>query len=86
MQATHLEDDLRIDSAMSLTQARVGCDFRIAWLHDGPESDQLREMGFCERMRVRKLTDGRNLLCLVCGARLAISRELAQRIMVRPAA
>ncbi len=74
-------DDLHADSLLSLSQAKVGCDFRIRAL-TGPACDQLRNLGFCETLQVRKLADGRNLICSVCGTRLALSRELASHVMV----
>lgn len=44
----------------------------------------MRDLGFCEKMRLRKLTHGRNLICSMCGTRLAISRELADQVVVEP--
>ena len=76
--------DLKRDSALNLSQAAVGCDFQITQLN-GPACRQLREIGFCEEMRIRKLADGRNLLCKVCGTRLALSRELAEQVFLEPA-
>ncbi len=35
-------------------------------------------------MQVRKLADGRNMICSVCGTRMAISRELAEQVQVSP--
>jgi hypothetical protein len=35
-------------------------------------------------VNVRKLADGRNLICSVCGTRLAVSNELAEQIKVTP--
>ena len=74
-------NDLEADSLLSLSQAKVGCDFRIRFLN-GPACEQLRQLGFCESLQVRKLADGRNLICTVCGTRLALSRELANQVMV----
>lgn len=76
-------EDLEIDSAMTLNQVGVGCDVRIRVLN-GPSCDRLRDMGFCEQLQVRKLAGGRNLICSVCGTRLAISRELAEQVVVTP--
>jgi ferrous iron transport protein A len=75
--------DLELDSLQSLSQARVGCDFQIRFL-DGPACDQLRNLGFCESLQVRKLSGGRNLICSVCGTRLAVSSELAEQVKVTP--
>jgi hypothetical protein len=41
-------------------------------------------MGFCEEIRLMKLSGGRNLLCRVCGTKMAISRELADQVWVTP--
>jgi ferrous iron transport protein A len=73
--------ELETDSLLSLSQAQVGCDFRIKFLN-GPACEQLRKLGLCETLQVRKLADGRNLICSVCGTRLALSRELASQVMV----
>ena len=74
---------LETDSAMTLSQASVGCDFMIQVV-DGPQCDRLRDLGFCESLQVRKLADGRNMICTVCGTRMAISRELAEQVKVSP--
>jgi Fe2+ transport system protein FeoA len=76
----NIAQDLQQDSLISLEQAKVGCEFHIRFLQ-GPACEQLRQMGFCESMRVKKITDGRNLLCTVCGTKLALSRELAHQII-----
>ena len=75
--------DLEIDSLQSLAQAKVGCDFQIRYL-EGPGCDQLRRLGFCETLQVRKLAGGRNLICSVCGTRLAVSSALAEQVIVSP--
>ncbi|MDF1737766.1 MAG: FeoA domain-containing protein [Verrucomicrobiales bacterium] len=75
--------DLKIDSLQSLSQAQVGCDFQIKVI-EGPGCDQLRKLGFCETLQVRKLADGRNLICNVCGTRMAVSKELAEQVKVTP--
>ena len=75
--------ELETDSALTLSQASVGCDFRIQDV-DGPQCERLRDLGFCESLEVRKLANGRNLICSVCGTRLAISRELGEQVKVSP--
>jgi ferrous iron transport protein A len=77
--------DLEIDSAMTLNQVGVGCDVRIRVL-SGPGCDRLRDLGFCEQLQLRKLSNGRNLVCSVCGTRMAISRELADQVLVEAVA
>lgn len=68
----------------SLRDAKAGGEFRIAQVK-GPACRQLRDMGFCEEMQVKKLSGGRNLRCLICGTRLALSEHLAAQIEVVPA-
>lgn len=80
---TTLAADLKVDSAMTLNQAKVGCDMQIRVL-SGPGCDRLRDLGFCEQLQVRKLAGGRNLICSICGTRMAISRELAEQVLVSP--
>ena len=75
--------DLKIDSAMTLNQVKVGCDVQIRIL-SGPGCDRLRDMGFCEELQLRKLTSGRNMICSICGTRMAISKELAEQVLVSP--
>lgn len=70
---------------VTLNQVKIGCDVRIESI-SGPGCDRLRDMGFCEQLQIRKLSNGRNLICSVCGTRLAISRELAEQVKVAPVA
>ncbi len=78
-----LAGDLKIDSAMTLNQVKVGCDVQIRFL-SGPGCDRLRDLGFCEELQLRKLTSGRNMICSICGTRMAISKELAEQVLVSP--
>lgn len=71
------------EKPVTLNQAGVNCDVRISSL-TGPACDRLRDLGFCEQMQLRKLSNGRNLVCTVCGAKMAISRELAEQVLVSP--
>ncbi|MDF1825541.1 MAG: FeoA family protein [Verrucomicrobiales bacterium] len=79
-----LVQELKSDSLQSLSQAKVGCDFQIRRL-EGPGCDQLRNLGFCESLQVRKLANGRNLICSVCGTRVALSSDLADQVKVEAA-
>ena len=72
-----------IDCSVPLSKACVGSDFTIQGV-TGPQCAKLRDLGFCESMQVRKLADGRNMICSLCGTRMAISRELAEQVMVSP--
>ncbi len=67
----------------TLNEVGVNCDVRISRL-SGPSCDRLRDLGFCEQMQLRKISNGRNLVCTVCGAKMAISRELAEQVLVTP--
>jgi len=78
-----LTAELETDSAMTLNQVSVGCDVMIRFL-SGPGCERLRDLGFCEQMQLRKLAGGRNLICSVCGTRMAISRDLADQVLVAP--
>lgn len=72
---------LDVEAMMSLAQASVGCQFRILRLEGkGAECVRLRSRGFCEDMEIRKLSGGRNMICTVCGTRMALSQELADCI------
>lgn len=82
---TNIAYDLQQDTLISLEQAKVGCEFHIRFIN-GPACDRLRQMGFCESMRVKKLTDGRNMICTVCGTKMALSRELAHQVLVEQSA
>lgn len=68
---------------LTLNEVAVNCDVRISAL-TGPACDRLRDLGFCEQMQLRKISNGRNLVCTVCGAKMAISRELAEQVLVSP--
>ena len=70
---------------VSLSQACVGKRLMIRSLQ-GPGCQRLRELGFCESMAVVKLANGRNMVCAVCGTRMALSRDLGDQVMVSPLA
>jgi ferrous iron transport protein A len=68
-----------------LSRVIAGTAVRIKRLSAPPEvTHRLREMGFCEEQQIKLLTDHPNLICLVCNARLGISVELADIILVEP--
>ena len=71
----------------SLAQAKTGMILRVRELSAPAEiAGRLRELGFCEQQRVRLLSKHTNVICQVCNVRLGISRDLAQMIVVEPAA
>jgi len=68
-----------------LNRVRAGMAVRITELSAPPEVTQrLREIGFGERQVIRLLIRSSNLICQVCNARLALSSQLAQMIIVEP--
>jgi len=44
---------------------------------------RLREVGFCEKAEIQLLSRGGQIICNVCGTRLALSRALAKKIWVK---
>lgn len=68
-----------------LSRMRAGAAVRIKKLCAAPEvQNRLREIGFCEEQVINLLTSQGNFICQVCSARLAISAQLAQLILVEP--
>ena len=66
-----------------LSRVVAGSAVRIKELSTPPDvSHRLREMGFCEDQRIKLLSRHSNLICLVCNARLGISSQLADHILV----
>ena len=68
-----------------LSRVTAGTAVRIKQLPASPEvSHRLREMGFCEEQKIKLLARHSNVICQVCNARLGISTQLADGIMVEP--
>jgi Fe2+ transport system protein FeoA len=68
-----------------LNRVEAGVAVRIKKLTASPDiQTRLRELGFCEEQIIRLLTTHVNYICLVCNARLALSRKLAELILVEP--
>ena len=72
-----------IDS-VTLAQANVGCRLLIQTVQ-GKSCKQLMKMGFCEKMEVLKHSNGRNMVCTVCGVKMALNKKLADQVLVCPA-
>lgn len=70
----------------TLTSAAAGNTWRISSFNsgDGSGCKQLREMGFCEKLKVTKLSNGRNIICVTCGTKLVLNRKLADQVLVCP--
>jgi len=72
-------------SVCQLSRVRAGRRVRIKQLSAPPAVTQrLREIGLGEQQVIRLLARQSNLICLVCNARLALSSQLAQMILVEP--
>jgi Fe2+ transport system protein FeoA len=68
-----------------LSEVKAGTVVCVKELAGSPEiRDRLRELGFGEKQIVKLLSRQSNLICQVCNARLGISEELADTIMVEP--
>ena len=63
----------------------AGTAVRIKPLSAPPEiCHRLRELGFCEEQQIRLVSRQSNFICQVCNARLGISTQLAESILVEP--
>jgi Fe2+ transport system protein FeoA len=68
-----------------LSHVKVGTVVCIKKLSTSPElRARLREMGLCEEQKVKLLNGHSNYVCQVCNARLGISKQLAEAILVEP--
>ena len=66
-----------------LNRVKAGTSVRIKQLSASPEvSHRLREMGFCEEQQIRVVSKQVNVICQVCHARLGLSQQLAEAILV----
>ena len=68
-----------------LSRVKAGVAVRIKELCAAPDvQNRLREIGLGEDQIIRLIASQANFICLVCNARLAISAQLAQLILVEP--
>jgi Fe2+ transport system protein FeoA len=68
-----------------LSQVEAGTVVCIKHLSTAPDvTSRLRELGICEEQQIKLLARDSNLICQVCNARLGISQELADSILVEP--
>ncbi len=80
-----IDGECRQPLVCPLNKVRAGTHVRIKELSASPElTHRLRELGFCEEQKVKLLCQHTNVICQVCNARLGISSELAQKILVEP--
>lgn len=68
---------------LTLARAKVGERLRVVTIcPDCPECMRLRELGFQDRMEVRKVSDGAAIICSIMGMRVAIGRDLGAHVRV----
>ena len=68
----------------TLCQVDTGRHVRIERLQgEKAVCQRLREMGFCESSVVEKIADSGSLICKVCDAKVILSKELAEKIIVK---
>jgi len=68
-----------------LNRVQTGVAVRIKQLCAAPAvQNRLREIGLGEEQIIKLVTNQNNFICQVCNARLAISSQLAQLILVEP--
>lgn len=70
---------------MPLLKAACGQRVRVCRLNGQPTlCHRLRELGFCEEAEVTVLNNSHAVMCQVCGAKVGLSRQLAESIHVQP--
>ena len=69
-----------------LSEAKAGPVLSVERLEGSDKiCRRLREVGICEKAEIRVLSRGGQMICNVCGTRLALSQKLAQKIWVKAA-
>ncbi len=70
-----------------LSRVQPGAEVCIKELTTTPElSQRLRELGFCEKRRIKVVSRQSSFICQVCNARLGISQKVADSILVEKVA
>ena len=83
----HVEGQCVGASVCPLSQCEAGAVVSIKRLCADPDlTDRLRELGLCEKQKIKLISRQSNFICLVCNSRLGISEQLAQNIFVQPVA
>lgn len=67
---------------MNLRDAVSGESYTISHI-SGDNCELLRDYGFCEKMNVQKISDGRNCVCSICGVRVCLSKNLAKDVELK---
>lgn len=65
---------------MNLTEVKTNANVTITSLSGS--CSNLRDLGFCEKLNITKLQNGKNIICILCGAKIALSKNLAQHVIV----
>lgn len=70
-----------------LSRVKAGTVVCVKRLSTSPDiTTRLRELGICEEQQIKLLACDSNYICQVCNARLGISQELAESILVEAVA
>jgi Fe2+ transport system protein FeoA len=68
-----------------LSCVKAGTTVCIKELASSPEIQaRLREMGLGEEQKIKLVSQNSSIICQVCNARLGISKQLAETILVEP--
>ena len=70
-------------TSLSLQDIQEGEEVRVVSLGEANElCTRLREMGFCEKVVIRRVAGGSATVCEVCGTRVALNGSVAGKIQV----
>jgi len=73
------------EAVCPLSRVQVGMRVCVKKLTSRPEvCDRLRELGLVEDQEVRLVSRHHNVICQICNARVALSKALADAILVQP--
>jgi Fe2+ transport system protein A len=82
-----LEGQCAGSTVCPLSRVEAGTVVCIKQLSASPDiTSRLRELGLCEEQQIKLLARDSNFICQVCNARLGISEELADSILVEAVA
>ncbi|GEM_PF-502481 len=68
-------------SYQTLSDAGIGCWLKVTSMV-GDDCEELRNLGFCEQLKIKKIAQDKHLLCSLCGSKVALSKHLAEQIRV----
>jgi Fe2+ transport system protein FeoA len=78
-----LEGECAGSGVCPLSRVEAGTVVCVKQLSAPPDvTTRLRELGICEEQRIKLVARDSNFICQVCNARLGISEELADSILV----